>query len=102
MSTIHRKETVGPGQMGEQEEAPVDHGKHRIVSAHERAAAMAIARACVGQPGGAVVTLNRVSHCGIVWSSNPTIIATEPAPGWTRTGRCGKCDVDLVPFDEAP
>ena len=67
-----------------------------------RVKAMAIARACVEQPGAVIVTLNRVSHCGIVWSSNPTRIATEASPGWTRTGRCGKCDTDLVPFDEAP
>lgn len=73
-----------------------------VAQAVTRVKAMAIARACVEQPGAVIVTLNRVSHCGIVWSSNPTRIATEASPGWTRTGRCGKCDTDLVPFDEAP
>ena len=49
---------------------------------------------------GSVVFLRRVTHCGIVWSSDPNIIAKEPNGGWTRNGVCGKCDVDLTPFDE--
>jgi hypothetical protein len=49
---------------------------------------------------GGVVKLKRVKHCGIIWSSDPNIIAAEKNGGWTRGGTCGKCDVDLTPFDD--
>jgi hypothetical protein len=44
---------------------------------------------------GTVVTLRPTFHCGITWSSDPRILDGKDC-GWTRTGRCGKCDEVLV------
>jgi len=48
---------------------------------------------------GTITVLRPVKHCGVVWSSDPNILVRQPNNGgWTRTGRCGKCELDLTPF----
>jgi hypothetical protein len=64
----------------------------------ERASMMDLARAASKK--GTLVNLTPVGHCGVMWSSDPTALVFYSNGGWTRTGRCGKCDVDLVPFQE--
>ncbi len=51
-----------------------------------------------GANSGTVVVLRPVKHCGVVWSSEPNVLVKYPNGGWTRAGRCGKCDIDLTPF----
>jgi hypothetical protein len=46
---------------------------------------------------GRVVILIPTACCGIVWTSGET---TGPVMGWTRSGKCGKCDRYLVVGEE--
>jgi hypothetical protein len=70
-----------------------------VRSADEAAAqsmrvAMTALAGLVAKHGG-ILPLSDTVCCDVVWSSDPRVLDVVNG-GWTRTGRCGKCDRLLI------